>query len=172
MNNEVWKDIPNYEGIYQASNLGRIKSINPCNRGKDIIMSDKPVSPNDYKKVCFKRGGKQKTFLVHRLIAITFIPNPNSYPVVNHKNENKSDNRVENLEWCDYSYNASYGSKKHNQTVKLGKKVLCVELNLQFLSFGEASRYLNIPYQNISKCCHGKVKTAGGYHWELLDSST
>lgn len=165
---EIWKDIPNYEGMYQASTLGRIKSINSSCRDSDIIMSDNVISPTGYKIVNFKRGKNPKTFLVHRLIAITFIPNPNSYPIVNHKNENKLDNRVENLEWCNASYNCSYGSKKHNQTIKLGKKVLCVELNQEFSSFGEAGRILNIPYQNISRCCKNKLKTAGGYHWKLL----
>lgn len=168
MEAEIWKDIPNYEGIYQASTLGRIKSINSSCRGSDIIMSDNVISRSGYKVVHFKRGKKPKTFLIHRLIAITFIPNPNAFPIVNHKNENKLDNRVENLEWCTGSYNCSYGSRKRSQAEKLGKKVLCVELNQEFLSFGEASRALNIPYQNISRCCKNKLKIAGGYHWKLL----
>lgn len=166
---EIWKDIPNYEGIYQASTLGRIKSINSSFRCTDVIMSDNSISKSGYKVVNLKRGKKPKTFLVHRLIAMTFLPNPHSYPIVNHKNENKLDNRVDNLEWCSQSYNCSYGSRQHSQSKKLGKKVLCVELNQEFLSFGEAGRTLNIPYQNISKCCKNKIKTAGGYHWQLLN---
>ncbi len=165
---EVWKDIPNYEGIYQASTLGRIKRIHPSDRNSDRIMSDSSISTSGYKVVNLRSGGNQKTFLVHRLIATTFLPNPNMFPVINHKNEDKLDNRVDNLEWCTYSYNSSYGSKKHSQAIKLGKRVLCVELNRVFLSFGEAEKELHVPYQNIAKCCYNEIKTAGGYHWVLL----
>lgn len=168
MSNEIWKDIPGYEGIYQASTLGRIKSINPSGKGVDIIMSEKSIS-NGYKMVYLKRGKKPKTFLIHRLIAMTFLDNPDSLPIVNHKNENKLDNRVTNLEWCTANYNCSYGSRKNSQAQKLGTRVLCVEKNLKFQSFGEASRALNIPYQNISRCCKLPNRTAGGYHWKIVD---
>ena len=170
MNNEVWKDIPGYEGIYQASTLGRIKSIKSGGKN-DVIMSGNSIT-NGYRIVHFKRGGKPKTFFIHRLVAITFLDNPDSLPIVNHKNENKLDNRVDNLEWCDNSYNCSYGSRKNSQAQKLGKRVLCVEKNLEFQSFGEASRALNVPYQNISRCCKLTNRTAGGYHWRIIISST
>lgn len=172
METEIWKDIPEYEGLYQASNLGRIKSINSKRRNHDVIMSDKSIANNGYIVVCLKRNGKPKTHSVHRLIAKTFIPNPYNYPVINHKNENKLDNRVENLEWCTYSYNISYGSNRYKRALKLGKKVFCVELNKTFVSIKEAGRITNIPYQNIASCCRGKLKSAGGYHWQFLEPQT
>lgn len=163
---EIWKDIPGYEGKYQASSLGHIKSINSSVH-EDYVMSENSINKAGYKIVCLKRGEKPKLFMIHRLVAMTFLDNPNCLPIVNHKNENKLDNSVENLEWCDYSYNSSYG--KNNQAEKLGKRVLCVELNRTFKSIGEASREVNTPYQNISRCCKNKHRTSGGYHWQFVD---
>lgn len=109
MNNEIWKDIPNYENLYQISNLGNVKSI----RTNKILKYG--YSHNGYKIVCLKG----KMFRVHRLVAEAFISNTNNYPQVNHKNEIKTDNRVDNLEWCSSSYNINYGDRNN----KVAKKV-------------------------------------------------
>lgn len=101
---EIWKDVPNYEGIYQASNLGRIKQ----SQYNHIL---KPILHNRYYCVGLSKDGKVKQYRLHRLIAETFIPNPDNLPQVNHKDENKLNNNVDNLEWCDSKYNNNYGTK-------------------------------------------------------------
>lgn len=107
MDFEIWKDIEGYEGLYQVSNKGNVRTLKWYG-GTQI----KPITPTDngtgYKKVGLSKQGKQKQFLVHRLVAMAFIPNPNNYEFVNHKDENKTNNVVENLEWCTKSYNSIY----------------------------------------------------------------
>lgn len=105
---EIWKDIKGYEGRYQISNEGRVKSL--------IGSKEKILKPglnfHGYEKVTLSKGNKVKAHLVHRLVAQAFIPNPNDYPCINHKDEMKFDNSVDNLEWCTYDYNNNYGSRK------------------------------------------------------------
>lgn len=117
---EIWKDIPGYEGLYMASTHGRIKSLDKYvveKTGKKRFMKGKilkqQTTEDGYKAISLHKNGKNKKYLVHRLIALTFIPNPNNYPCINHKIddfEHRSDNRVENLEWCDNKYNNNYGN--------------------------------------------------------------
>ena len=104
---EVWKDIPGYEDEYQASNLGNIRSIKSNNL---ILKGD--YQPNGYKRVYLWKNGSKKNLLVHRLVALSFLPNPNNYEEVNHLDENKANNKLENLEWCTHSYNMNYGDVK------------------------------------------------------------
>ena len=123
---EEWRDVVGYEGLYQVSNLGRIKSLNYNHTGKEGIL--KLIYGKDgYVKISLcKKGEKPETFLVHRLVAIAFIPNPNNLPEVNHiidDFEHRSDNRVENLEWCTRDYNCNYGSR--NKKVSENKKGKC-----------------------------------------------
>ena len=115
---EIWRDIKGYEGLYQVSNLGRVKSLERYVKGKDglrlvkeIIMSISVCRTNGYFKVILHKDGKQKRYQVHRLVAEAFIPNPDNLPIVNHKDENKINNCVWNLEWCTYSYNLTYGNR-------------------------------------------------------------
>lgn len=160
---EIWKDIPGYEGLYQASTSGRIKALS-----SETIMSNKRQDKNAYIVVNLCKGKRKKSFLAHRLIAITFIPNPDNLPIVNHKNENKQDNRACNLEWCGASYNSAYGSRKAAQAEKLGKRILCVETGEIYLSMGLAGKSVNRPYQNISRACKAESRTCGGYHWKII----
>ena len=107
---EQWKDIPGFEGHYQASTLGNIRSIK-----KEPIILKGDYQKNGYRRVYLWVGGEKKNCLVHRLVAETFIENPNRYSDINHKDEDKSNNSVENLEWCSHVYNMNYGSvKKEN----------------------------------------------------------
>ena len=91
---EIWKQVKGYEGYYEVSDLGNIKSV------RANILLSQHIKDNGYKKVTFKVNGKQKSHNVHRLVAETFLPNPNDYKYVNHKDENKLNNRSDNLEWC------------------------------------------------------------------------
>ena len=190
---EKWENIVGYEGKYQISNLGRVKSLKDRYRYRERILKPS-TNKRGYKKVVLvKVGEKRKTFLVHRLVAEAFIPNPNNYSEVNHKDENPSNNNVDNLEWCTRKYNINYGTAieratekrkgyKHSEETKLkisknhadvsgkfnprAKSVVCIELNKQYDTIIDASRDLNINNSDIGKCCRGKLKTAGGYHWK------
>ena len=120
---EIWKDIEDFNGTYQVSNLGRIKML-------DYIASDGRKLKGRIRRTSKNNSGytiiniKSKHFLVHRLVAKAFIPNPNNYPQINHKDENKQNNRVDNLEWCTNKYNNNYGSKPYKTSlIHKGKKI-------------------------------------------------
>ena len=113
---EIWKDIPGYEGLYQVSNLGQVRSLK---FGKIKIL--KQEDKNGYKRIQLKK----KHFLVHRLVAICFIDNPLNYPIINHKDEDPSNNKIDNLEWCSIQYNNNYSRKYINTK---SKKVNCFDL--------------------------------------------
>ncbi len=100
---EIWKDIKNYEGIYQISNLGKVKNIK-----KQKIL--KPLNINNYLRVVLSKKGKVQNKYIHRLVAETFIPNDNNYKEINHKDENSMNNQIDNLEWCNRKYNINYGT--------------------------------------------------------------
>ena len=124
---EVWKDIVGYENLYQISNLGNVKSVekyvNSCLKHNTKIKRKekmlKQYNKSGYLQVALSKNGIKMFFLVHRLVAQAFIPNPNNLPQINHKDENKQNNNINNLEWCDRKYNCNYGtrnSKIYNRT--------------------------------------------------------
>jgi hypothetical protein len=165
---EIWKPIVGYDG-YEISNLGRVKSVK---FGKEKIMKN-DKNEDGYLRVNLCKEGNHKHFKVHRLVAQAFIPNPNNFPIINHKNEIKTDNRVENLEWCTYSYNNTYNDRAKKSGKKSGKTL--TRPILQFTKDGEFVRRwdsaiqveseLGIKYSGITKCCEGRYKTSGGYVW-------
>ena len=161
---EVWKDIEGYEGLYQISNYGRVKSLK---YGKERIL--KTVENNGYQHVLLFKNGKGKWFYVHRLVAMVFIPNPDNLTEINHISEIKNDNRVVNLEWCDRKYNVNYGTVKQRIADKISKKLfqytLDGELIREWQSAYEVKRQLGYSPCNISQCCNGKQKTSYGYIW-------
>lgn len=108
--NEIWKDIPGYESKYQVSNLGNVRSLNYLRTG-GIKLLTQGTDKRGYKRVGLYKDGKRKRYLVHRLVAMTFISNYDDLPQVNHKDENKANNCVDNLEWCDAKYNMNYGTR-------------------------------------------------------------
>lgn len=138
---EIWKDCKGYEGKYQVSNKGRVWNVNTQRYLKGSYDKDGYIIVHMYAK-----NGKDKREKVHRLVALTFIDNPNGLPVVNHKDENKQNNCVENLEWCDVRYNTIYS---------LGRAVRCVELDKVFDCSQTAMKELNIDGSSIRKCCKG-----------------
>lgn len=162
---EIWRDIKGYEGRYQVSSLGRIYSFYK----KDVL---KPKSNGKgYYFVYLCKKGEGKVFYIHRLVAQAFIDNPNNYPEVNHKDENKENNGLHNLEWCDRKYNVNYGNcrekmKINHSDVKYSKnpnskKVYCVTTGRKFDCMKEASEYYQINHRSISDCCRGRYKSAG-----------
>lgn len=178
MTKEIWKDIPNYEGIYQASNLGRIRTVDRkiningknqfCNfkckkiiKGK--IMKSK-LTKDEYYEIGLNKNGKTKCVRTHRLIAMTFIPNPNNYPVINHINHNRLDNRVSNLEWCTVWYNNRYS--KARKVVQLDKNYNLIKV---WECMSDAYRELGINVSNISNCCINKKYKTGNCYWRYFE---
>lgn len=160
---EVFKDINGYEGLYQVSNLGNVKSLNYLRTGKERIL--KPGERRGYLYVTLCKDIKHKNYDIQRLVADAFIPNPLHLPCINHKDENKHNNFIENLEWCTYSYNNTYNNRHLKVAEKQSIAIYCVELNKVFPSTREACRITGIHHQNINKCLKGRYKTAGGFHW-------
>lgn len=185
---EVWKPIPNYEE-YEVSNLGRVKRLaydKPVCGGSVQHCNERILLPQrrrfNYQAVALSKNGKVRYFLVHRLVAIVFIPNPNNLPQVNHKDENPSNNVVNNLEWCDQKYNSNYGTSKDRIALKLKNGVLSKAVQQydvagifikEYPSAIEASRQLALNVSGIVSCCacSPKYKTCGGYQWKYKDSS-
>lgn len=188
---EIWKDIKGYEGLYQISNYGRVKSLGNgnSNNSKERIL--KPAKLKDgYLYVILSKQGKRKGFKIHRLVAQAFIENPNNYPQVNHKDEDKTNNNVSNLEFCTPKYNINYGTAiqrrventdykaiaakidytviSAKRTAKISKQVLCVETGKIYSSIHQVERELGFDGSCISKCCRGKLTTMYGYHWEYV----
>lgn len=173
---ETWKSIVGYEGLYEISNEGNVRSLfQRSNRWKPGIL--KPQKDKDgYLQVKLCKDGKGKVMKVHRLVAQAFIPNPLNLETVNHKDENKQNNAVSNLEWLSMKDNLNYGT--HNQRVaeanvnhpKKSKPVQMSdkstgELLATYPSAHEAKRVTGIAHSSICKCCLGKYKSAGGYIW-------
>lgn len=139
---EIWKDIGGYEGLYQVSNLGRVRSLS---RG---VLTPKKCN---YLSIQLYNRGVYENKTIHRLVAEAFIPNPNNYPCINHKNEIKTDNRVENLEWCTTKYNMNYGvATENNKDHQPNKKQTIVD-GILFHSISDAADYLGCKMQNLSK---------------------
>ena len=127
MENEVWKDIPDYEGLYQVSNLGRIKSLNFNKTGKEKIM--KPRTGNRYYMIALWKNGIRKDYLLHRIIAETFIPNPQNKPFINHKDENCFNNSINNLMWCTHKENMNWGTR--NERISKANKGKVIPKNIR-----------------------------------------
>lgn len=170
---EEWRDIAGYEGKYQVSNLGRVKSLNYNNTCKERCLEPNKNSLG-YLQVILCKNGKRDSHSIHRLVAEAFIPNPNNLPQVNHKDENPSNDMVDNLEWCDRKYNINYGTAiermlKRRNGPRKERPVICVENGVVYPSSQEASRQTGVHQGNIISCCQGRYKSAGGYHWKYSD---
>ena len=151
MNGE-WRDIEGYEGLYQVSNLGRVRSLN-CRGHKGCIGILTPrLDGKGYEMVALYKEGKARNTKIHRLVAQAFIPNPNNYPQVNHKDENKTNNDVKNLEWCTNEYNHNYGTRNERVGKSLSKKVICITTGEIFNSMREACRKYNIHTGSMTEC--------------------
>lgn len=163
---EIWKDIKDYPN-YQVSNMGRVKSLKYDK--EKILKSCK--DKDGYLIVGISKEGKIKNFKVHRLVASAFIPNPNNLPYINHINEIKDDNRIENLEWCSSKYNANYGSR--NERMAKAKSIPILQFSKtddllrKWDSAIEVERELGFYHTHITSCCKGKLKSAYNYKWDF-----
>ena len=164
--NEVWRDIEGYEGLYQVSDHGQVKSLR-----YDKIMKPVLNEVNGYLRVMMTGKEGRKNEYIHKLVAKTFIPNPHNLPEVNHKCEDRLDNRVSQIEWCNRAYNCNYGNR-----VKGSKKVKPVAIvsdsgTIQkvFKNATEAERETGVERRLIGFCCQGRTKTAGGLKWRYLE---
>ena len=156
------KDIKGYEGLYAVTSCGRVWS---CRQNRFLI----PINQNcGYRSVTLCKNGIRKPTLVHRLVAMAYIPNYENKPQVNHKDEDKTNNCVNNLEWCDAKYNTTYGKAQERLTAKKIKTVLCVESGVRYSSVKQAAKITNTNGSNIVQCLKGKRKTAGGYCWQYV----
>ena len=156
---ETWKDIENYEGLYQISNKGRVRN---SRSGRILIQKIKNTDSNSYRLIVLSKDNVKKCNSIHRLVAKAFLPNPNNLPCVNHKDENGENNIVENLEWCTHKYNTNYGTCIKRFSEKNKKPILQIKdgtvIN-EFSSAIEACEKYGFKRSCISECCRGRLKT-------------
>lgn len=174
---EQWKNVVGYEGSYLISSLGRVFSISSNKVLKTYI------NKLGYERIEFNVGGTNRKYFVHRLVAEAFVPNPSNLPIVNHRDENPSNNKADNLEWCTHKYNLNYGTciqrrvahtaYKHGADHAQSKKVYQFDLKGNFIkeygSAGEAANETGLERKSICKCGTGHLKTYGGYVWKYTN---
>lgn len=182
---EVWKDIEDFEGLYQVSNLGRVRSLDRIDKNGQFrngrVLADKHNN-RGYHTIALYRGGNTKYWLIHRLVAIAFLDNPDSLPEVNHKDENKANNAASNLEWCTSAYNLNYGTRKERIKRSTGykhktnyfnkpKPIVATSVTTGFSimlpNIHAARKQLGIDFRQVSAVIRGKQKTAHGYTFVL-----
>lgn len=165
---EIWKDVPNYEGLYQVSNFGRTKRL--FKNGRENILHGR-MDKDGYIEVILSKGQKKKFVRLHRLVAEVFVPNPENKPQVNHKDRAKHNNAESNLEWVTASENTTHtfvtGRKVYKRPIAQYTKGM--EFVALWDSITEASKALNINRNNICTCCHGSLPSAGGYVWRYQE---
>ena len=194
--NEIWKPVVGYEGLYECSNMGRVRSVDRYVPHKfdgefqfirGIIKKTK-LNNSGYEIITLSKDGKEKTCLVHRLVAEAFLPNPNNLPQINHKDEEKTHNIIwvnedgsidydkSNLEWCTREYNFYYGTGRRRQAEKEMVPVIQYTkdgvLIKKWDSMHLVMNDLGINVGNISNCCSGRCKSVGGYKWKYYDKET
>ena len=197
MESEIWKDVAGYEGLYQVSSFGRVKSLGHDAWHKGRILKQHLDGKGAYFLIALHKNKTKENMLVHRLVTQHFIPNPNNLPQVNHKDENKKNNHVDNLEWCTAEYNMNYGNamkrmietrfknnnvsdmvekckqtKIKNQSYSCEKPVAQYTLNGDFVanysSATDAEHKTGISRCGIQRCCIGRYKQAKGYIWKYI----
>lgn len=187
-NYENWRDIAGYEGLYQVSSWGRVRSLDrmviaaygsmKLQKGRLLKLG---FDKDGYQQVNLWKNGKKKTHTVHRLVAQAFIPNPQNFKEVNHRDEDKTNNRVENLEWCTSVYNHNYGTRneriskalKGKPNIASSKRVAQIdaktnEVKKIWSSTQECQRN-GFDSGHISACCRGERKTHKSFKWRYVE---
>lgn len=176
---EVWKDVVGYKGYYQVSNLGRIRTVgrvvSACYKSRQFIQG-RIICPNRFPKgylgCTLYKNGSQKLRYIHRLVAEAFIPNPNDLPQINHIDEEKSNNHVDNLEWCTASYNSSYGSRNDTNSLPVLQYSLEGEVIAEFPSIKQASEATGLSESTIMRCCrygYQRARRKNKFDWRFKD---
>lgn len=181
---EEWRPIAGYEGLYEVSNLGQVRSVD---RVLDIQRKDGINYTRHWNSKiikCYKdrygyliaplkKDGIYHSALLHRIIATAFIPNPYNLPEVNHKDENKTNNDISNLEWCDHLYNTRYGTGQKRSGMKRSKPVEQMTLEGLHIRYHKsvklASKSTGFDKNEISKACRGLRDTFNGYLWRFVN---
>ena len=176
MINEVWKPIEGFEGKYEVSNLGNIKSLPRdyfYGKVKEETYLRLYKEYDGYLRVTLFKNGIRHRYHVHRLVAKTFVENPLNKPFVNHLNEIKDDNRAENLEWCTSKENSNWGACRNKISEKVSKPIKQYDALGKFIrdwkSITQASNSLGISISSLSECLHGRTNTSKGYKWRFAN---
>ena len=184
--NEEWRDAVGYEGLYMVSNTGKVKGLE--RKVKKLngyrTVNERILKPrknrNGYLQLLLSKEGIRKTVLVHRLVCDAFLPNHLNLPQINHINEIKEDNRVENLEYCDARYNNNFGTRNERAGISISKAkkgvfntkhskaVKCLETGKIYPSLSEVQRQFGFSAGHICECCNGKRNICGGFHWQYV----
>lgn len=166
MSREIWKDVEGYESLYQVSNKGRVKSLPRRGTFSRPTIRAATYDSGRYLQVCLCKNSVQRTYKVHKLVARAFIPNPLGYKEINHKDEDKTNNCVENLEWCSRAYNVNYGSRNDKTRKPVVQMSLDGKVIAEHAGLGVAARAIGAKGRSgIADVCNGKRKTALGYKW-------
>lgn len=178
------KMLNGYKGLYMVSNTGKIKALPKFHKTnkdyssigymqKEKILSVYYDKKSGYGRIGLTKNGKTNRKYIHRLVAEAFIPNPENKSEVNHIDENKENNNIENLEWCDRKYNNNYGNRNKYVSKKLSKSIIQKDLNNNIIkiwdSISDVGKELEISTSHISSCCNKKRHTTGGFRWEFND---
>lgn len=175
LDGEIWRDVQGFEGRYMVSNYGRVKSLFAVNTNNSSKIQEFILSPRQcgqkkakYLAVILHNGDKKRQVRIHRLVAEAFIPNPNNYTEINHKDENKYNNHVENLEWCSRSYNVNYGTRNEKSAQKTRKPIMAIDNNgnevMRFDSILAAAKHIGRHESTLSHAIADN-KTVCGYKW-------
>ncbi len=165
---EIWKKVPieGFEELYLISSRGRLKNVK---RGKIHAVC---LDSDGYPHYLLCNNGTRKAITAHRLVALAFLENPSNLPCVNHKDEDKTNNSVDNLEWCTVKYNNNYGTKLERAAEKTSKPIAQIfrgKVVATYRSAKEAERQTGINYSKIRMCCRGERKSTGGYKWKHIN---
>ena len=190
---ERWNPIPDYEGYYEASTLGRIRSVeryipHPRNKSMRLVRPSRilksELDKSGYPVVTLSKEAKTRTFKVHRLVAKTYIPNPDNLPHIDHINAVRYDNRPENLRWCTTQQNTKWRDEKYRPGDRARYNLLCKETGHIFKSSYEAAQWViskGLPpkttnFKTVAKAirsaCAGKVRSSYSFHWAYIEGST
>ena len=172
MEEEIWLPIEGYTGLYEVSDQGRVRSLNYGCTGRTQVLKPEMLI-HGYLRVGLSKNGKTKHHLVHRLVAQAFLANPEGLEQVNHRDENKANNAVSNLEWCTAKENSNYGTGIARRAATLSKPVQQFSKDGTFVAVWpstiEAERVTGIYHSAICSCCNGRYHTAGGYKWRYAE---
>jgi hypothetical protein len=181
---EIWKPVKGYEGLYEVSNFGRVKSLervvnsHPANCKRTLpekIRTGHVSKKLGYAMITLSANNVNKSVYIHRLVAEAFIPNPNNLPMINHKDEDKTNNSIDNLEWCTAKYNMAYSNVFACAKTRNSKPVRQYDydgnLIKEYASSNEAGRAMGVRPYCISFCCRGKIGSVKGFLWKYADEN-